>query len=361
MSSTDTLAAVRRQNELAGATQKDIGLAELDGFQLPRDLTEEFLDRMQEGIQILGMADTMVLERLEMDVPQFGVPQLSGHTRGEEESRTENSSAESGVVRFNATDKSYYILVEPKRDALKNTHYGPDQFGQYIIDEFIERYGNDLGLIGIRAAASSGNLQSMGGAAELDNTFTGWIARAEGDTQSVDDQGDSTRIGLEDTATADADSMPSIANTDGSGNPQPLDTALFNQTIQKLDPRYRDSDAYQPALVTSPNQVQDYAMKLTEREDPLGSAVIFGDSDITPFSYDLVGVNGWPDEYMMFTDPDNFAFGLFSEMELEQTTDTDKVHENKLHSRNWMEAQFDFQLKEMQAGVLVTDLQTPSA
>ena len=358
---SDTIAAVRRQNELAGATQKDIGLAELDGFQLPRDLTEEFLDRMQEGIQILGMADTMVLARLEMDVPQFGVPQLSGHTRDEEGSRTENSSAESGAVRFNATDQSYYILVEPKRDALKNTHYGPDEFGQYIIDQFIERYGNDLGLIGIRAAASTGNLQSVGGAAELDNTFTGWIARAEGDTQSVDSQGDSTRIGLEDTATADADSMPSIANTDGSGNPTAPDTALFNQTIQTLDPRYRDSDAYNPVLMTSPNQVQQYAMSLTEREDPLGSAVIFGDSDITPFSYDLVGVNGFPDEYMMFTDPDNLAFGLFEEMELDQTTDTDKVHEQKLHSRNWMEAQFDFQIKEMQAGVLVTDLATPSA
>lgn len=361
MSATDSIAAVRRQNELAGATSKDIGLAELDGFQLPRDLTEEFLDRMQEGIQILGMADTMVLARLEMDVPQFGVPQLSGHTRDEEGSRTENSSAESGAVVFNATDKSYYILVEPKRDALKNTHYGPDEFGQYIIDEFIERYGNDLGLIGLRAACSDANLQSIGGAAELDNTFTGWIARAEGDAQSVDDAGNSTRIGLEDTATADADSMPAIANTDGSGNPQPLDTALFNQTIQTLDPRYRDSDAYSPMLMTSPNQVQDYAMSLTEREDPLGSAVIFGDSDITPFSYDLVGVNGFPDEYMMFTDPDNFAFGLFEQMELEQTTDTDKVHEEKLHSRNWMEAQFDFQIKEMQAGVLVTDLKTPTA
>jgi len=216
--STNTIDAVRRQNELAGGTQKDIGLAELDGFQLPRDLTEEFLDRMQEGIQILGMADTMVLARLEMDVPQFGVPQLSGHTRDEEGSRTENSAAESGTVRFNASDRQYYILVEPKRDALKNTHYGPDEFGQYIIDEFIERYGNDLGLIGLRASAADANLQSIGGAASLDNTFTGWIARAEGDTQSVDDQGDSTRIGLEDTATADADSMPAIANTDGSGN-----------------------------------------------------------------------------------------------------------------------------------------------
>jgi hypothetical protein len=359
--SSNSIDAVRQQNMNSLHYQKDIGLAELDGFQLPVDVTEEFLDRMQKGVQILGMADTMTLARLEMEVPQFGVPRLSGHTRDEEGSRTENSEAESGSVKFNATDKSYYILVEPKRDALKNTHYGPDQFGQYIVDQFVERYGNDLGLMGIRAGASSGNLQSIGGAAELDNTFTGWIARAEGDTQSVDDAGDSTRIGLEDTSTADAGSMPSIANTDGSGNPQPVDTALFDQTIQTLDSRYRESDAYSPVLMTSPNQVQSYTMSLTEREDPLGSAVIFGDSDITPFSYDLVGVNGFPDEYMMFTDPNNLAFGLFEEMELDQSTDTDKVHEQRLHSRNWLEGQFDFQIKEQQAGVLVTGLQSPTA
>jgi hypothetical protein len=359
MSSNSTIDAVRNQN-MNSLSQKDIGLAELDGFQLPVDVTEEFLDRMQKGVQILGMADTMTLARLEMEVPQFGVPRLSGHTRDEEGSRTENSEAESGSVKFNATDKSYYILVEPKRDALKNTHYGPDQFGQYIVDQFVERYGNDLGLMGIRAGASSGNLQSIGGAAELDNTWDGWIARAEGDTQSQE-SGDSTRIGLEDTATADAGSMPAIANTDGSGNPQPLDTALFNESIQTLDSRYRESDAYSPVLLTSPNQVQDYTMSLTEREDPLGSAVIFGDSDITPFSYDLVGVNGWPDEYMMFTDPSNLAFGLFEEMELDQTTDTDTTYEQRLHSRNWLEGQFDFQIKQMQAGVLVTDLQSPTA
>ena len=358
--STNTIDAVRRENELAGTAEKDIGLAELDGFQLPVDVTEEMLDRMQKGVQILGMADTMTLARLEMEVPQFGVPRLSGNVRAEEGSRTENSAAESGTVKFNATDKSYYILVEPKRDALKNTHYGPEQFGDYIIDQFVERYGNDLGLMGIRAGASSGNLQSIGGAAELDNTWDGWIARAEGDTQSQE-SGSSTRIGLEDTATADAGSMPAIANTDGSGNPQPLDTALFNESIQTLDSRYRESDAYSPVLLTSPNQVQDYTMSLTEREDPLGSAVIFGDSDITPFSYDLVGVNGWPDEYMMFTDPSNLAFGLFEEMELDQTTDTDTTYENRLHSRNWLEGQFDFQIKQMQAGVLVTDLQSPTA
>ena len=341
--SANTIDAVRQQNELAGTSQKDVDLATLDGFQLPADITEEFLDRMQKEINILGMADTMTLARLDQDVPQFGVPQLSGSTRSEEGTRTNNSGVESGQVAFDATDQQYYILVEPTRDALKNTHYGPDQFGDYIVDQFVQRWANDVGLIGIRANADTGNLQSLGGDASLDDTWDGWIAIAEGeDTES-------NRIGLENTDAAEVDTMPVY----DQANAAP-DTQMFNEMIQTLDSRYRDPD--NAVIMMSPDKVQEYTFSLTEREDPLGSAVIFGDSDITPFSYDVMGINGWPDSYAMLTDPDNLAFGLFEEMELEQTTDTDKVHENRLHSRNWMEGQFDFQIKQLQAGVLTTNI-----
>lgn len=346
--STNTIDAVRQQNQEATLSQKDIGLAELDGFQLPSDVTEEFLERMQKEINILGMVDTMTLGRLEQEVPQFGVPVLSGNQRSEETARATNSAADSGHVKFNATDKSYYILVEPKRDALKNTHFGPDQFGDYIIDQFVQRWANDIGLIGIRAGAASGNLQSIGGAAALDTTWNGWIAIAEGGDTVSD------RIGLEDTAAAEVDTMPTVDMAGAA-----IDTQMFDDTITTLDSRYRDPDDV--VFLCNPDQVQSYTMSLTAREDPLGSAVIFGDSEITPFSYDVIGVNGWPTSYAMLTDPSNLAYGLFENMELDQTTDTDKVHENRLHSRNWLEGQFDFQVKEMQAGVLVTNLADPAA
>lgn len=346
--STNTIDAVRQQNQNSLHYQKDVDLATLDGFQLPSDVTEEFLERMQEEVNILGMADTMTLVRLEQEVPQFGVPVLSGSARAEEASRTSNSAVDSGFVKFNASGKSYYILVEPTRDALKNTHYGPDQFGDYIVDQFVQRWANDVGLIGIRANATNGNLQTIGGAAALDSTWNGWIAIAEGNDSASD------RIGLEDTASAELTTMPEVDMASTS-----IDTQMFDDTITKLDPRYRDSD--NAVFLTSPDQVQAYTMSLTKREDPLGSAVIFGESDITPFSYDVIGVNGWPNDYAMLTDPDNLAFGLFEQMEIDQTTDTDKVHENRLHSRNWMEGQFDFQIKELQAGVLVKNLADPAA
>lgn len=350
----------RQQNELAGTT-KDIGIPEMGGFQREPLVAEDFIERMQKKVELLNLVTTMELPRLEVEVPQFGVPRLSGSVRSEGGSRTSGSGVETGQARFNVTDRQYYILVEPKRDALKNTHYGPDEFGEYIVDQFVERYSNDVGLIGMRAAASQGNLEAYAGAgaAELDTTFTGWIGRAEGDSQSTDSAGDSTRVGLEDTTTAEAGSMPKYDNTDTNGNPQPIDTSVFDQAITRLDSRYRDED--DTVFLASPDTLQEYANTLTEREDALGVAAIMGDSEITPFSYEVVPVNGWPPQYMMFTDPENLCFGLYREMEVDQSQDTDKVHENRLHSRNWLEGQMDFQIAEMQAGTLVTGLKPRTA
>lgn len=347
------------QGALRHATSdKDIGLAELDGFQLPRDVTEEFLRRMQESAGLLGMVDTMMLDRLEMSVPQFGVPQLSGGTRAEGGSRTSSSSVESGDVDFNATDQQYYILVEPERDALKNTHQGVESMGQLIISEFIERFGNDMQLIGMRANAANGNLSSYAGRADLDTTYDGWIAIAEG-ADTVSD-----RIGLETTPDAEVDTMPVYdnqedTNDDGTATDQPLDTETFNGAIQTLDNRFRDTDNV--GFLCSPDHVQQYYHDLTGRQDGLGVAVLQGSSDVTPFDYDIVGIPGWPTEYAMLTDPDNLAYGLYSEVEVDQTRNSDKVNEQRLHSRNWMEGQSDFQIKNLQAGTLVTGLSTPNA
>ena len=333
--------------------EKDIGLEELDGFQLPSDVTEDFLTRMQKSNELLGMVSTTTLQRLEQEVPKFGVPMLSGGVRDEEGSRTDASDAESGHVKFDATDQNYYILVEPKRDALKNTHQGVGGMGEVIINEFIERWANDVALIGMRASAGGGNLEDLVDRPELDDRFDGWIAIAEGA------DADSDRIGLEDTDAAEVDSMPEYDNTDGEGNAQGVDTETFHRSIQTLDSRYRDPDSV--SFMTSPDVVQEYYYDVTGREDGLGAAVLQGSNDVTPFEYDVVGIPGWPSEYMMLTDPENLAYGLFEDMELDQTTDTDKVHEDRLHSRNWLEGQFDFQISELQAGVLTTGIEDPVA
>lgn len=333
----------RQSNQDALHSEKDIGLEELDGFQLPSDVTAEFLTRMQKESDLLDMVDTVTLDRLEQEVPKFGVPRLSGGLRDEEGSRTEASDVQSGAVKFNVTDQNYYILVEPKRDALKNTHQGVQDMGNMIIDEFVSRWANDLSIIGIRANAGEGNLDDLAGRDDIDDRFNGWIAIAEGSDE------DSDRIALEDTGDGDETTMPEV---DMAG--EPVDTEMFNDAIVGMDSRYRDPD--ETVFLMGTDQVQQYHFDLTQREDSLGVPILQGDNDVTPFDYDVIGVPEWPNEYAMFTNPENLAFGLYEEMELDQTTDTDKVHEERLHSRNWLEGQFDFQIKELQGGVLISGL-----
>jgi hypothetical protein len=341
---------------LRGMTEKDVNLSQLDGLQLPEKVVEEILRRMQKSSGMLGMIDTVTMERLEQEVPTFGVPALSGATRDEGGNRTAESSVESGDVKFNATDQQYYIHVDIKRDAIKNIHQSPSEAGNMIIGEFIERWANDVALIGMRANASEGNLASYAGASALDSTFDGWIAIAEGTGDTSD------RIGLEggDSVTA----MPTYDNqedttSDSTNNPtdQPVDTEMFHGAIQTLDSRYRDPDDVQ--FLMSPDQVQQYHYDLTGRQDGLGVAVLQGSTDVTPFEYDVVGIPGWPSQYGMLTDPDNLAYGLYRDMDIDQTRDTDTVYEEVLHSRTWFEGQFDFQIKRLPAGVLITGLADP--
>lgn len=347
-----TVDATRQLNREA-LYDKNITISDLDGFQLPVDVTQDFMTRMQKEVPLLDMVSTMTLPRMEWQVPQFGVPRLSGNTRNEEASRTAGSSASSGEFYFNVTDRNYYILFEPNRDALKNTHLGTENFGELIINEFIQRWANDVAIIGARANAASDDLQATYSnitTSTLDDTWNGWIARAEGNQGTLEDATTDSRIGLE--GTSSTSTMPTVDMTSNA-----IDTEMFNDTINTLDSRFRDPGDV--VFLMNPDQVQKYAFDLTKREDPLGSAVIFGESEITPFDYDVIGVPEWPASYGMLTNPENLAWGLYENMEFDQTRDSDTVHEDRLHSRNWLEGQFDFQVRNMQGGVLVKNIASP--
>lgn len=334
-----------------GGTEKDIGLSDLDGFQLPPRVTERILVRVQESSGMLNMVDTVTMQRLEEQVPTFGVPVLSGDTRNEGGDRTDESSAESGDVKFNATDQIYYIHIDIKRDAIKDIHPSPNQAGEMIVGEFIDRWANDVALIGMRANATEGDLAAYAGKANLDATYDGWIAIAEGKGDNSD------RIGLE--GPDNVTQMPVFDNQSDGTTPtdQPIDTKTFHKSIQTLEQRYRDPENV--VFMLSPDQVQQYYYDLTGRQDGLGVAVLQGDSEVTPFEYDIVGIPGWPDQYGMFVAPDNLAYGLYENMDVEQLKNTDKTAEQVLHSRTWFEGQFDYQIKNLTAGVLITGLKDP--
>jgi len=331
------------------AVQKQtIDTSQLNGAQLPRDLFERFIERQQREATLLSDVRVETLPRLEMGVPKLGVPELSGSVRsegGEDATGTDNADAETGSVEFNATGQSYYIQYDLERDAVKNVITSEDAVADVILSHFERAWGNDVQNIGINAGRSGSGLP-----AQFNDTFDGWISIAEGNDTASD------RIGTGEEA--DASTMPTYDHSDSNGNAQPVNTALFNAMIQTVPERYRDPDTLQ--FHTSKSQVQDYLYRLTEREDALGAAAVMGDSDITPFEYDVIGRSYWPDDVMMLVDPQNLVYGLFEEVEITQLTQTDQTMERRLHSRNLLEGQFDFQIEELQAGALGTNIAAPT-
>ena len=334
------------RDENIEAMEKDtIGLQSLDGAQLPRDLFERFIERTQEESELLDMVRVEDLPRKEMAVPKIGVPELSGGTRDEEGSRPETSDAVSGAVEFNVTDQYYFIKYDLKEDAVENTVTSADEVADLILGHFERAWANDVQNIAINAGREGSDLPD-----ELDETFDGFIAIAEGaDT-------DSDRIGI-DADGETVDTMPTYDHSDDEGNPEPINTDLFNGMIQTVPERFRDPDSQ--VILTSKSQVQQYHYELTGREDGLGVAVLQGDNDVTPFNYDIVGVSYWPDEVAMLIDPTQLSYGLYEGVEITQITDSDKTMDEALHSRNLMEGQFDFQVEELQSGALAEGIAEP--
>lgn len=335
-----------RETNKNSLQKQTIDTTDLNGAQLPRDLYERFIERQQRDAELLSMVRVEDLPRLEMGVPKIGVPELSGDVRAEGgEDATGTSDAETGSVEFNATDQSYYIQYDLKRDSVKNAITNEDSVAEVILSHFEKAWGNDVQNIGINAGRSGSGLP-----ATFNDTFDGWISIAEGNDT------DSDRIGTGEEA--DASTMPSYNHADDGGTAQPVNTTLFNNMIQTVPERYRDPDDL--VFLTSKSQVQSYAYRLTEREDALGVAALLGDNDVTPFEYDVMGVSYWPDDAMMLVNPQNLAYGLFTEVEMTQLTNTDKTMERRLHSRNLIEGQFDYQIEELQAGALGTNIAAPS-
>ena len=211
-----------RGDNLNSLEKSPVDTTDLSGAQLPRDLVERFIERTQEESELLDMVRVEDLPRKEMAVPKVGVPELSGDTRDEDGNRPETSSADSGAVEFNVTGQYYYIKYDLKEDAVENTVTSADEVADLILGHFERAWANDVQNIAINAGREGSDLPDS-----LNDTFDGFISIADGDDS------DSDRIG---TGTGDetVDSMPAYDHSDAEGNPQDVDTDLFNNMIQAV-------------------------------------------------------------------------------------------------------------------------------
>jgi hypothetical protein len=313
-----TISSTRTQNEKA---IEKLDTSDMAGGVLPRDLFEEWYQKVVDSATMLEGARTEDLPRPQMDLPRISVGERM--RRGSTENSGDDGDGEVNTDAVSLDVEKGTLAYDLSRESVDDTL---DNVDEIVLDMLARQFAVDTQDLGINGDESDAD-------AFLSQN-DGWLKILSNST---------------DTATYD--------HTDANGNAQPINTSLFNEMIQAMPNKYLRSDRFEPVFYANENKVQQYRMALTEREDPLGSAVIFGDEDITPFSYRVEGVAAWPEDQIVFTHPQNFVYGLYDEVEIRVLTETDKVAENDLFARYFMRIRDDFAIEDEEAAVHGTGIE----
>lgn len=311
--SADTMTA---EEALKQITTGDLGT----GGTLPREMFDEFFEEVQKQSRLLDRVRSVPMDRSEMRIPKIGVGERLRSGQAENTTQSESGintdyidlDAEKGSIYWSLTRET--VEENPEREQLADTVLG-QMSRQWSVDT------EDLGVNG-------------------DEAGTGFVTQNDGWL-----------------TLANARAMPTYSHVDGSGNSLPVRSDLFHEAIQTLESQYKRAD---PVFVMNDDQVQDYQFHLTERESGLGDSVLFGDQDLTPFNYDVIGVPMMPPGQALFTPARNLIYGLrYDDMRIEVLRESDEVFDNDLHAKYKIVGKDDFQIEDENAGVLITDIAAP--
>jgi len=304
---------------------------DLSGGQFPRRLFEEFFQQVQENATLLNEIRTESLDYNQQAIPQIGVGERLMQEVSEGDSVEDNfETASTGQVDLDV--KKTVIPFELTQESVEDT---VDDVADILLDKFQRQFAADAQELGVSGHESSPSTYQPG----ADSFFgiqDGWLAIAEG-------QGSSSRV----------DGNSSMTSYDhGAGG---VNTTLFDETILKLPAKYR-RDGVDPVFLMSRDNVQRYKSFLTDKESGLGDAVLRGDTELTPFDYTIMGVHGMPDNKGLFTPTENLIWALRRDVEIDVVENSDETLERDLFARYALRARHDYQIEDLDAGVVMTNI-----
>lgn len=315
---TNTVRKTRDQNEQA---LEKLDTTTMAGGVLPRDLFDQFYQKVVDTATMLEEARTEDLPRQKMALPRISVGERLRRAASEGDGDAGSADVTTDQIDMDVVKGT--LAYDLTRESVDDT---VDNVDEIVLDMLSRQFAVDTQDLAINGDESSADA---------------FLQQNDGWLKILNDRADTNTYDHAD-----------------SGTPQPVNTELFNQAIQTMPNKYLRSDRFEPRFYINRNQLQSYANDLAQRNDPLGAAVLFGDDDITPFEYDIVGVANWPEDTVVFTHPENFIYGLYDEVEIRVLTETDKVAENDLFARYFMRVRDDFQIEDEEGAVLVTGVAT---
>ena len=313
----NSIQSTRESNEKA---LEKFTTTDMAGGVLPVDVFQEWYQIVVDSATLLENARTEELPRPQMDIPRIAVGERNRRASAEGSGNDGSASVTTDAVSLEAQKGT--VSYDLTRESVDDT---VDNVDEIVLDMLARQFAVDTQDLALNGDETSGD-------AFLSQN-DGWL-----------------------TILANSADTNTYDHTDANGAAQPVDTGLFNEAIQAMPNKYLRSDRFQPVFYMNETKVQQYRMALTEREDPLGSAVIFGDDDITPFSYDVRGVAAFPEDQAVFTHSENFIYGLYDEVEIRVLNNTDAVAENDLFARYFMRVRDDFEVEDEEAAVHITGI-----
>jgi hypothetical protein len=315
------MTGVRRSNEKA---VEKFDTADLSGGVMPRDLFEDWFRRVQDTAMLMDMVRTEILPRPKMELARIGVGERMRRGGGETEGTSSDSATvDTGGIQMDA--EKGLLSWDLQREAVEDTI---GQVDEIVLDKMASQWATDTQDLGINGNEDD----SSGGASQAFLTQNdGWlkILDERTDTNTYDHQGGA------------------------------IDTSLWHEARSALPNKFkRNKTVNDPVYMMNLSHIEDYEYDLTQREDPLGAAVLFSDDDITPFNYDVYGFAAWPEDTALFTYPENLIYGVWRETEIEVLDATDKTAENDLFARYFMRTRDDFSVEDEEGAVLINNLPT---
>jgi len=293
------------------------------GGVLPRDLFDEFFEEVQNQTAVLDRVRTVDMPREKMKIPKIGIGERLMTEQGDRSTVTEDDTVTTDGVEMDAvkTTIQWSLPQEAVEDVVNDV---PD----IVLGKYERQFAVDAEDLG-----ANGDEGATGFEAINDGWFA--IAEARGSPQYFhDDAGD------------------------GTGNNQPVNTAMFDGAIRTLDSKYFRTE---PVFMVNTKHIQQYFGQLESRNDGIGVAVLQGDMDVNPFGYDIVGSPVFPETEALFTAPENLIWGLHRDVELDVLEQSDDILDKDLFAKYALRARHDYQVEDEDGVVRITGIEAPSA
>jgi hypothetical protein len=239
------MTGVRKENE---AALEKFDSTDLSGGVMPRDLFDDWHQRVQDTARLMNMVRTEVLPRPKMELARIGVGTRQRRGASETQGAQGNTSVDTDGIQMDAEKGT--IAWDLQREAVEDTI---GQVDEIVLDKMAQQWAVDAQDLAVNGDTGD----TSGGASQAFLTQNdGWLKILNGRT---------------DTNTYDHQSGA-------------IDTSLFHESRSALPNKFkRSGDIQEPVYMMNLSHIENYEYDLTQREDPLGAAVLFSDDDITPF------------------------------------------------------------------------------